>query len=65
MDTFAVLGGDLRCIYLAKLLADDGYPVVAAGFDQTELPDVQKSRRPRPWPTVSSCRCPSPPTEPP
>lgn len=39
MDTFAVLGGDLRCIYLAKLLADDGYPVVAAGFDQTELPD--------------------------
>ncbi|MBR3290532.1 MAG: dipicolinate synthase subunit DpsA [Clostridia bacterium] len=38
MDTFAVLGGDLRATYLAGLLAEDGYRVIAAGFDNADLP---------------------------
>ena len=38
MDTFAVLGGDLRSTYLAGLLAEDGYKVIAAGFDSADLP---------------------------
>lgn len=38
MDTFAVLGGDLRSTYLAGLLAEDGCQVIAAGFDNADLP---------------------------
>ena len=38
MDTFAVLGGDLRSTYLAGLLAEDGFQVIAAGFDNADLP---------------------------
>lgn len=37
-ETFAVIGGDLRYRYLAGLLADDGYKVIAVGFDNTDLP---------------------------
>jgi len=37
-ETFAVIGGDLRYVYLAGQLADDGYKVIAVGFDHTELP---------------------------
>ena len=38
IETFAVIGGDLRSSYLAKALANDGYKVITAGFDATELP---------------------------
>ncbi len=38
MDTFAVVGGDLRAAYLAGLLAQDGYKVITAGLDGTDLP---------------------------
>lgn len=38
MDTFAVIGGDLRSAYLAGLLAADGYKVITSGFDSTDLP---------------------------
>ncbi len=38
IETFAVIGGDLRSSYLAKALATDGYKVITAGFDATELP---------------------------
>lgn len=38
IDTFAVIGGDLRCAYLAGLLAADGYKVITSGFDSTDLP---------------------------
>lgn len=38
IETFAVIGGDLRSSYLAKALAHDGYKVITAGFDTTELP---------------------------
>ena len=38
IETFAVIGGDLRSSYLAKALASDGYKVITAGFDATELP---------------------------
>ena len=38
IDTFAVIGGDLRCAYLAGLLASDGYKVIASGFDGADLP---------------------------
>lgn len=37
METFAVLGGDLRFAYLAGLLAEEGYKVIASGIDNTEL----------------------------
>ncbi len=37
-ETFAVVGGDLRYVYLAGQLAQDGYRVIAVGFDNTELP---------------------------
>ncbi len=37
-ETFAVVGGDLRYVYLAGQLATDGYKVIAVGFDNTELP---------------------------
>ena len=38
IDTFAVIGGDLRSAYLAGSLAADGYHVITAGFDGTDLP---------------------------
>lgn len=38
MNTFAVLGGDLRFVYLAGALAEDGFSVITAGFDHTDLP---------------------------
>lgn len=38
VETFAVLGGDLRAAYLAGLLAQDGYNVITAGLDGTDLP---------------------------
>ena len=38
MNTFAVLGGDLRFVYLAGTLAEDGFSVITAGFDHTDLP---------------------------
>ncbi|MBR2405944.1 MAG: dipicolinate synthase subunit DpsA [Clostridia bacterium] len=38
IETFAVIGGDLRSAYLAGALAADGYRVITAGFDGTELP---------------------------
>ncbi len=37
-ETFAVIGGDLRAAYLADLLAQDGYKVITAGLDSTDLP---------------------------
>ena len=37
-ETFAVIGGDLRYVYLAGKLADDGCKVIAVGFDNTDLP---------------------------
>lgn len=39
MNTFAVLGGDLRFAYLAGALAREGFSVITAGFDHTDLPD--------------------------
>ena len=39
MNTFAVLGGDLRFVYLAGALAEDGFSVITAGLDHTDLPD--------------------------
>ncbi len=38
IETFAVVGGDLRAAYLAGLLAQDGYKVITAGLDGTDLP---------------------------
>jgi dipicolinate synthase subunit A len=38
IDTFAIIGGDLRSAYLAGLLAADGYKVITTGFDSTDLP---------------------------
>lgn len=38
IETFAVIGGDLRSSYLAGLLASDGYKVITSGFDSTDLP---------------------------
>ncbi len=38
IETFAVVGGDLRAAYLAGLLAEDGYKVITAGLDGTDLP---------------------------
>lgn len=38
VETFAVVGGDLRAAYLAGLLAQDGYNVITAGLDGTDLP---------------------------
>ena len=40
--TFAVIGGDLRQAHLAGLLARDGYPVLAVGFERKDglSPDV-------------------------
>lgn len=38
IETFAVIGGDLRSAYLAGALAADGHRVITAGFDGTELP---------------------------
>ncbi len=38
IDTFAVIGGDLRTTYLAGQLAEEGYKVIAVGFDNTDLP---------------------------
>ena len=38
IDTFAVIGGDLRSAYLAGQLAVDGYKVITSGFDSTDLP---------------------------
>ena len=38
IDTFAVIGGDLRSAYLAGALAADGYKVITTGFDSTDLP---------------------------
>lgn len=38
IETFAVIGGDLRSAYLAGLLAADGYKVITSGFDSTDLP---------------------------
>ena len=48
IETFAVVGGDLRCAYLAGLLAADGYKVITSGFDSTDLP-----------PCVTGCTNPS------
>ncbi len=38
IDTFAVIGGDLRSAYLAGALAADGYKVITTGFDSADLP---------------------------
>ncbi len=38
IETFAVIGGDLRATYLAGALAADGCRVISAGFDSAELP---------------------------
>ena len=38
IETFAVIGGDLRSAYLAGLLAADGYKVITSGGDSTDLP---------------------------
>ncbi len=38
IETFAVVGGDLRSAYLAGALAAEGNRVISAGFDSTELP---------------------------
>lgn len=38
IETFAVIGGDLRSAYLAGLLAVDGYKVITSGLDSTDLP---------------------------
>ncbi len=38
IETFAVIGGDLRAAYLAGLLAQDGFKVITAGLDGTDLP---------------------------
>ena len=38
IETFAVIGGDLRSAYLAGQLAVDGYKVITSGFDSTDLP---------------------------
>lgn len=38
IETFAVIGGDLRSAYLAGSLAADGCRVITSGFDGTELP---------------------------
>lgn len=48
IETFAVVGGDLRCAYLSGLLAADGYNVITTGFDSTDLP-----------PCVTGCTNPS------
>lgn len=40
IKSFAVIGGDLRQVHLAGLLADDGYNVYATGFDR----DVEVSK---------------------
>lgn len=48
VETFAVIGGDLRAAYLAGLLAQDGYKVITAGLDGTDLP-----------PCVTGCTNPS------
>ena len=37
-DTFALVGGDRRQAFLAGLLAEEGYTVIAAGLEETELP---------------------------
>jgi len=37
-ETFAVVGGDLRYVYLAGQLADSGCKTIAVGFDNTDLP---------------------------
>lgn len=37
-ETIAVIGGDLRYVYLAGALAEDGCKVIAVGFDNTDLP---------------------------
>ena len=38
IETFAVIGGDLRSAYLAGQLAVDGYKALTSGFDSTDLP---------------------------
>lgn len=38
IETYAVIGGDLRSVYLAGALAADGSRVITSGFDGTELP---------------------------
>lgn len=38
IETFAVIGGDLRFAYLAGELAADGYKVITTGFDSADLP---------------------------
>lgn len=38
IETYAVIGGDLRAAYLAGALATDGHRVITSGFDGTELP---------------------------
>ena len=48
IETFAVIGGDLRFAYLAGQLAADGYKVITTGFDGADLP-----------PCVTGCTNPS------
>lgn len=38
VETFAVIGGDLRAAYLAGELAADGYKVITTGLDGADLP---------------------------
>lgn len=38
VETFAVIGGDLRSLYLAGSLAQDGYKVITAGLEGCDLP---------------------------
>ncbi len=38
IDTYAVIGGDLRAAYLAGALATEGHRVIVSGFDSAELP---------------------------
>lgn len=38
IESFAVIGGDLRFAYLAGALAADGYTVISAGLDDAAMP---------------------------
>lgn len=43
-DNFAVIGGDIRQVYMAESIASDGHNVYAVGFEKTVIKDsVKKS----------------------
>lgn len=57
IKSFAVIGGDLRQVHLAGLLAADGYNVFAAGFDRdvSVSPDVIRLKSPTEAVKKSNC----------